>query len=72
MPHWHALQNAGAKSTAPVNAKRPGVRQPSGAFEFIDRITWQLAVFGWEFMGLKIGFVFGFCIFEKSGFEWLV
>ena len=54
-PHWHALQNTGAKSTSPVNAERPGVRQSSGAFlspirflKFVNARPWRLALFGQE------------------------
>jgi hypothetical protein len=39
-PHWHALQDAGTKSAAPVNAERLGLRQSSGAFKFADGLTW--------------------------------
>jgi hypothetical protein len=37
-PHWHALQDAGAKSTVPACASRLGLRQSLGAFPLPIRI----------------------------------
>ena len=78
-PHWHALQNAGAKPTSPVNARRPGVRQSPDAFlppirilKLDDGRPWQSELIGKDLIveslfEVKIGFVFGLFVSKRHG-----